>query len=285
MTMAQQDLFIESKVEQITPQLAARWLEAANLHNRPLSVERAQALAGAIKRGEWALNGDAIRFSQDGALLDGQHRLQACVLAGKPIWSLVVRGLASNTFSTIDTNRAVRSSRDVMALSGINHYAITAGMSRLTHYYELTGNPYEASVDKNPSVDQLLAIAQRPGYAALASEVYGSRWCKKFVSPALLGFAMYTFTQYREEHAKAFFHKLENGAGLEEGSPILLLRERFTTQVSPQERLRPIAKGAYLFKAFRLYLLGANVKQLKLVFSKNIPLRDHFLMERRGEGG
>lgn len=283
MTMAQQDLFIESGVEEITPQQAALWLEGANLHNRPLQMERAKAICGAILRGEWTLNGDAIRFCTNGQLIDGQHRLQGIVLACKPVKSLVVRGLAPNSFATIDTNRTVRSGRDVLALSGIQNYSIAAGAARLMHYWELTGNPYDNRAERNPSAQQLVDIASRPGFATAAGRVYSLRWCKRFLGPALASFALYAFGQYREEHADQFFAKLETGIGLEEGSPILLLRERLIN-VGTQDRMKAVAKAALLFKAWRLYLLGANVRQLKLVFSKGTPMKEHFSMERRGEG-
>lgn len=280
MNMAQMDLLIESTLEEITPQQAALWLEI-NTHNRPLQYQRAQALAGAIQRGEWSVNGDAIRFSSAGQLLDGQHRLQAIVIAGRPVKTLVVRGLAPDSFATIDTNRNVRSARDVLALSGITNYNIVAPMARLMFYFEATGNPYDSSLDKNPSAEQVLAISRRPGFAMLANRVLAARWCRKFVGAGLTGFAMYVFGQYREEHAAAFFRKLETGIGLEAGSPILLLRERLINEIGSHDRLRPVAKGAYLFKAFRLYLLGVEVRQLKLVFAKHIPLKDHFALEQK----
>ena len=278
MGMAQLDLLIETSIEEITPHLAAKWLEL-NMHNRPLQYERALALSGAIRRGEWAVNGDAIRFASNGELLDGQHRLQAIVIAGKPVKTLVVRGLALDSFATIDTNRAVRSARDVLALSGIPNNMVVAPMARFQHFYENGGNPYDAGIDKTPSAEQILAIARRPGFAPLANRVLASRWCRKFVGNGLTGFCMYVFGQYREDHARAFFHQLETGIGLEQYSPILLLRERLIATTGSHERLRPIAKGAYIFKAFRLYLLGNEVRQLKLVFSKNIPLKEHFILE------
>lgn len=283
MTMAQQDLFIESGVEEITPQQAALWLEGANLHNRPLQMDRAKAICAAILRGEWALNGDAIRFCTNGQLIDGQHRLQGIVLACKPVKSLVVRGLAPNSFATIDTNRTVRSGRDVLALSGIQNYSIAAPAARLMHYFETTGNPYDNRAERSPSAQQLVEIASRPEFAKVAGRAFTLRWCKRFLTPALTSFALYLFSQHRKEHAEQFFAKLETGIGLEQGSPILLLRDRLIN-VGPQDRMKPVARAAYLFKAWRLYLLGANVKQLKLVFSKSTPMKDHFQMERRGEG-
>jgi len=279
--MAQMDLLIEANVEEITPQQAALWLEV-NLHNRPLQYQRAQALAGAIGRGEWALNGDAIRFATNGQLIDGQHRLQAIVIAGKTVRSLVVRGLAPDSFATIDTNRNVRNARDVMALAGITNYNVVAPMARLMFYYEQCGNPYDSTIEKNPSAEQLLKVAQRPRFNECANRVIAARWCRKFVGAGLTGFAMYVFGQHRQEHALDFFRKLETGIGLEEGSPLLLLRDRLTSAAtSSHDRLRPIAKGAYLFKAWRLYLAGADVKQLKLVFAKHIPLKEHFVMDTR----
>lgn len=278
--MAQMDLLIETSIEEVTPMQAALWLELNN-HNRPMQYERAVALAGAIKRGEWAVNGDAIRFSTAGKLLDGQHRLQAIVLAGVPVKTLIVRGLAPDSFATIDTNRNVRTARDVMALSGVLNYSVVAPMARLMYAYETSGNPYESSTEKTPSAEQLLAIAQRPGFAPMANRVLSARWCKKFVGTGLTGFAMYVFGQYRDEHAQAFFRKLETGIGLEAGSPILLLRDRLINNIGAHERLRPLSKAAYLFKAFRLYLLGVEVRQLKLTFAKHIPLKDHFVLEQK----
>lgn len=278
--MAQMDLLIETAIEEVTPMQAALWLEV-NTHNRPMQFARAQALAGAITRGEWAVNGDAIRFATNGQLIDGQHRLQAIVIANKAVKTLIVRGLAPDSFATIDTNRNVRTARDVMALAGVTNYSIISPITRLVFNYETSGNPYLADMDKVPSAEQLLVIAQRPGFSLLANRVLASRWCRKFVGTALTGFGMYVFGNYREEHAAAFFRKLETGIGLEAGSPILLLREKMINSLGTHERLRPVSKAALLFKAFRLYLLGVEVKQLKLVFAKHIPIRDHFLLEQK----
>lgn len=275
--MAQIDMF--SDFEDITPQQAALWLEGANLHNRPLNMKRAEALAEAIKRGEWAVNGDAVRFCANGQLLDGQHRLQAIVIAGKTVKSLVVRGLASGTFSTIDTNRKVRTPRDVMALAGVQYYSIVSAFSASIHYYETLGQPFNAGSDKVPTAEQLLVIAQRPAVQRAAADMAYRRWCRKFIGTGLSAFCLYVFREYRPDHAAAFFDKLESGFGLEEGSPIAALRDRLMLELQPGLQMKPLMRVALVFKAWRLYLLGADVKQLKVTFVPGQPNRVHFTMD------
>jgi hypothetical protein len=67
----------------VTPELAKQWLEA-NTHNRPLSEELVIAYMVDMLDGRWQYNGDAIRFDHTGRLIDGQHRLHACIEAGVP---------------------------------------------------------------------------------------------------------------------------------------------------------------------------------------------------------
>lgn len=285
MTMAQQDLFIDSKVEEVTPQQAALWLEAANIRNRPLQMTRCQAIAGAISRGEWWLNGDAIRFCTSGQLLDGQHRLQAIVLAGKPVKTLVVRGLHPDSFTTIDTNCKSRTAADVLSLAGMKNCNVLASTARLAFGYHKYGNPYETAGEKAPSVDQVMEQAMRPEIQAATNAVISYKWCKKYLALGVSAFCFYAFHQYRPDHAVTFFEKLETGAGLEDGSPILQLRDRLVMDNNSTARLPAMVKAAFVFKAWRLYLLGANVTYLKSPVTKGVSLRAVFAMERLGNEG
>ena len=73
---------MKNKPIKVTPHLASKWLQK-NSCNRPLSQNTVYRYADAILSGEWKLNGDTIRFDSNGTLIDGQHRLHACVKAGK----------------------------------------------------------------------------------------------------------------------------------------------------------------------------------------------------------
>lgn len=106
-----------SVVETITPQIAQMYL-THNVINRKKSDKTIDTYAIDMKEGRWRLNGDAIRFSKSGNLLDGQHRLMACLKAGVPFNTYVTRGLDEDCFVTID-NGKIRSAGDIFTISDI----------------------------------------------------------------------------------------------------------------------------------------------------------------------
>jgi hypothetical protein len=115
--------FIESNIEagvaEITPELAREILEKCNRDNRPLKKDHIKRLTSSLKNNEWMLNGEAIAFSKSGRLLDGQHRLTACVSSGKPFKTLVIKGIEEDdAFGTIDIGKP-RTVTDLMNLQGL----------------------------------------------------------------------------------------------------------------------------------------------------------------------
>lgn len=108
------------KLETITPKRASEML-TMNTSNRPLRTKRVTRLAGVITDGKWKVNGDAIRFNGS-VLVDGQHRLAACVESGLPIKTWVLRGLDESAFDTIDQG-VLRTVGDMFARTGEKHYS------------------------------------------------------------------------------------------------------------------------------------------------------------------
>lgn len=78
---------------QVDPETAKKWLESFNSQNRKLTWTNVRELAARMDRGEWHLNGECLKFDEHGNLFEGQHRLHAVVLHGKPVWFEVLRGL------------------------------------------------------------------------------------------------------------------------------------------------------------------------------------------------
>ena len=68
----------------VTPSQAGIWLKS-NPNNRSLSRSRVERLAGYMREGKFHQNGDTIRFDEDGALLDGQHRVGAHAAQGAAV--------------------------------------------------------------------------------------------------------------------------------------------------------------------------------------------------------
>lgn len=100
---------MEVAIVNITPEMAKRMLEK-NPYNRNISKRTVETYAEAMRRNEWHSNGESICFDEDGNLINGQHRLAACVLANVPFCSTVVTGVLKQDSYIYDKgrNRTIR---------------------------------------------------------------------------------------------------------------------------------------------------------------------------------
>ena len=116
------------RVETITPYLAEQYL-GKNTRNRNVNQRVVLKYTNDIKRGFWNFDGAPIRFSKDGTLLDGQHRLHAIIKSGKSIDLLVIRGLAQETQATMDIG-SMRQASDFFQINGVRNSTTVAAMIR-----------------------------------------------------------------------------------------------------------------------------------------------------------
>lgn len=112
------------KILTVTPDVAQRWLNECNVHNRPLRPNLVDKYAAAMKRGEWRLTAEPIAFcgpyndecdeARGVTLINGQHRLWAVIESGVPCEMTVWWGCDSEEFNVIDQN-APRTLGDVLS--------------------------------------------------------------------------------------------------------------------------------------------------------------------------
>jgi hypothetical protein len=76
----------------VTPAMAELWLKN-NFNNRTISIDTVRAYARDMSNKKWVPNHQGIAFNNRDELIDGQHRLTACVACGKTFRSLVTFGL------------------------------------------------------------------------------------------------------------------------------------------------------------------------------------------------
>lgn len=74
---------IRFEIKTVTPEMAKSLLERNGV-NRRLSSQ-ANSIARDILAGNYQLNGECIKIYADGTLADGQHRLNAVIIAGIPV--------------------------------------------------------------------------------------------------------------------------------------------------------------------------------------------------------
>jgi hypothetical protein len=249
---------MQVNVEIITPAVAEEMLKA-NVHNRDCRKRHVAMLAGAMTRGEWVPNGDAIKFSTEGVLLDGQHRLRAVMESGVHITIPVVRGLPSEAQITMDTH-AKRKLSDILKLNGEPNYLTLAGALGVLWQYENGGlrayntKPTFAqllqTLDKNADIRDSVRVGQRVGGTL------------KF-SPSVASVAHWALIRIDADDAVFFFDRLIDGANLAENDPIRRVREVFLQNAMARAKFPSTHMFALLIKAWNAYRQGRSMKALR----------------------
>lgn len=258
-----------SKLMTITPQEATLWLDTKNHHNRPISESTVERYTQEIKAGRWKVNGQTICFGKSGNLLNGQHRLKAIIAANKSIESLVVYGIADDTFDTIDDGNK-RSLADVFAVKDeYKPQLLSAGVRFLWVY--ATGQIETRDLRRG-------TIATKPLLEKTLDKHPGLRQSTKFYSmlkarpgglliPAGMAIGLhYLFVLVDEKKSDKFFDILQSGVGLEEGHPILSLRARLIAgHKESSSKLTNAAIYFYTVTTWNAFAKGQPLRRLAFV--------------------
>lgn len=170
--------------EKITPEQARIYLETRpeGYHpeaKRPITETRAIATyAEAMRAGGWINNRMPIIFDQDGRLVDGALRLEACILAGVPFETEVARNVQRDSLHTIDQHRR-RSYTGVLESRGVrNAGAVQRTMSKLIRIENgilgkqnlpISWSRYDRVFSANPELVEAVAMAEEMRGSSLHS--------------------------------------------------------------------------------------------------------------------
>ena len=279
-------------LETITPQLAEKYL-ARMVANRPLNQGKSVEYALAIDEGRWSVNGETIKFDNDDQLIDGQHRLQGCVLAGRSFQSYVVRGIHDpNAFATVDVGKT-RNHGDVFGIAGYPQSNLVSVAAMLVYKYKngiLTtsgsnGRRYVKGsktilkkLEKLPvkSVEitkaDLLKFAEpfKDRLIAAVREAEKFRTGKLIATGTVAG-CYFLMAEKAEVDAKRFWTDLIEGVGLSSSDPVYWLRERLIANMAATHKLQRGAILHLVFKAWNKRRDGERTKTLKIVQGEAFP--------------
>jgi len=116
-----------SVVLNITPNVAQTILTIYNKGNRPKKRHHITRYIRDMKEGAWGLTGDTLKFSNSGALRDGQNRLWAATLS-KSFKTHVVFGIDDTLFDVMDQGKN-RGGEDLLYMLGkTNPNVLAAGI-------------------------------------------------------------------------------------------------------------------------------------------------------------
>ena len=242
-------------IEKVTPDRAKSWLEDWNTDNyRPLLAARAQRHALEMKQGRWTLNGESIKFSADGTLLDGQHRLMACVIADEPFETVVVWDMERGSALTLDWG-AKRSLADVLRRQGETDTMVLASAIGLGWRRDLDRLGDHAI----PSPQEAIAwLAVHPGLREAVRRAKSMRGRPLRVPPSAAGLFVFDMESVAPYLADEFRHLLVSGAELAEDSPVFSLRRLLSSQRG--DRPSAVWFLAVLTKTWNAWVMGRKLR-------------------------
>lgn len=255
---------IKTDVITVTPRLAKQLLNQ-NRKNRTLSATDLAKIKESMVRGEWELNGEAIKIAKDGCILDGQHRLIASAETDTTFETLIVYGLENETQETMDTGKP-RTVANILSMRGYTKTnilaafvtavirserwgirgAVASGNNRLT----VTPKQVTDRLTEEPELVNVTHIVRPVAKIGLTGKVAGLLY--------------YEFSKISHEDTEYFFNKLASGEALERGNPILTLRNTLIAikSDSAARALDQAYIAALAIKAWNKYRAGQQLSRL-----------------------
>jgi hypothetical protein len=256
------DTEVTATIETITPEAARQYLAMMG-HNRAVKRQNLAHITADMAADRWQLNGEAIKFNGS-KLVDGQHRLLACIAADRSFTTLVVRGLEPEAIKVIDLG-ARRAVADVLHMFGDKQLTSTttlAACARLIMSLQrrpdmpkkvvglLTLSEIVAEVEANPERYQNASL-------------YGRRF-NKWSNPSAAAALMILASQagYSIEQLDEYHDKVQSGADLTKNDPCLTYRNWISSRP-----LRAHMDGfTYLSAHVKCFGASANGRTLQKLY-------------------
>jgi hypothetical protein len=243
----------------VTPALAKEWLNR-NTHNRKVRARAVFDYARDMAAGNWKHNGEAIKFSRSGALLDGQHRLLAIVESGVAVELLVVNDLDDDAQETMDSGRR-RTTGDALNLRGETNFTVLAAILKKVWQWDQGDHRFNSNISPTTAECAQL-LADRPELrrsAEIASRIQGAF---PYLPQSITGTAHHIFSRIDLGEATWFFQRLADGAELPLTHPILTLRNRALTDRANGQNRNPDRTMAYLIRTWNAVREGRDLTRI-----------------------
>lgn len=206
----------------ITPDQAKKLLQS-NSRNRPLRKKYVQLLAKEIKHGRWVLNGFPI-ITSGKLLIDGQHRLAACVVADRSFPTMLITDADANIFPTIDVGKK-RSAADTLSVVGRKNSTTLAAAASIVNVYH-SGAFDERFIPRDIPSNRMVLETMKEHPQLERSVDFCLPFNTRICPTSIMCACHYIFARINKREADAFIRSLSKGNDLKEGSPMFKLREK-----------------------------------------------------------
>ena len=254
---------IEKK--KITPKMAHEFLRM-NWSNRTVRNEHTDRIATDIREGRWQLNGESIKFDDDGHLIDGQHRLLAIIEADKAAETYIVTGAPKSTQRTLGGVIA-RTFSDELTMRGVPYASVCAGAAKTAAIYDRF-NFWEPKHVRQISVTDQADAFDRHEDAILAAakfvtRLYGQNKGGGFLpTQTMMAGQLVWMRRHDMKTADWFVERAYTGVALAHDEPVHLLRRMFNPR-DVRRRMGFNLRNAVTIKAFNYTCEGRKIGRLQ----------------------
>lgn len=259
----------DSERLRITPKMAEAML-VWNDRNRPASEGTVKKYATLMREGRWHYTGEAIIFSTE-RLIDGQHRLAACVAAGVTFDALVVFGAPDEAFAFIDVGKT-RTASNIFAIHGVKNHAVMAAATQWVVGYEQEKMAYAAK--SIVSKDHAWLYEQYLKHQGLQDSAWVARAFAqaKIVSPSMMTAIHYICAHKSRAEADEFFRKVGEGIGFaSKKDPAYKLHKFLVDAAIADERVGRRTAAALTIKAWNATRRGRDVGAMRFAADEAFP--------------
>ncbi len=259
---------VTAAVTFITPAQALEMIKANAENQRNVSAKNLIRIENNFRKESFVLNGESLIRSESKRILDGQHRLHACVNTQEGFWTVFVDNIPDAYFATIDSGKA-RSFADVLKIRGDSYPSLLApAAQRLGEYMKSARSVGNSRPLSNNELNDV--VEQSP---QLSDSV---RFCSKMVhgltSAANIAWLHFLATDGGcGERMEEFLQKLGSGTMLSDDSPVYWLRKRLEANRISKAKLPAREIIALIIKAWNAYASGTPVKSLKWAVAEAFP--------------
>lgn len=249
---------IETHVVTLNPE-DCRWLLKNNSHNRHPARQTVQLYADQMKRGTWRLNGEPIIIADNGDVMDGQHRLLACIDADMSFETLIVYNIPRDTFDTIDTGRG-RNGADVLTINGLSPETarICAAAAGLCIVFIKSGSIGQGSLNQYLITPSKRArwVEMNQSIIDIAEKIQSYGRSGRIMSAGELAFLWFFMESKNKECTEKFFAGFLSGAYLGENDPRLAMRQKLESFKNSRNRWNRKTKICAVIRSWNWFCRG-----------------------------
>lgn len=268
--MAVQAVRLRIEVRTVTPEQAEAWL-GRNDKNRNLRPSVVERYGRDMEGGAWRLDGQTIKFTEEGRLIDGQHRLAACILTGASFPTAVAWGVDPGSMETIDTGLA-RKLGDLLRLRDETDVFSLASAIRCGWTWD-TGGYVQNTKRKPTNFEALQWLDANPGIRDMVRRTHKIRDMLRCSTGVVAAFALRAGEAVPEE-IDAFLNAIYDGAELASGDPRLTLRNFYLrAHARAHVRIDERAQMGAFIKAWNAWLRGQTPGTVALKLGGSHPER------------